>query len=392
MICNTFKKFTTHGRLRTVLLGSYFLPEYFSKIKNLKVKDPLMRMAEEVNEDLDKFQQILENFGVTVLRAPQPTGYFDQSNIYRPPLQVRNTHAVIGDYMYQFNPDWHDPIDPVLRNYCSNIINLEKSNTEFYLASMEAAKENHNPERNIWYSQDKYHELAGSDWPSYDSFVKGVESSSPRIREEMLSFKSTLEYETKELAPFQGPNVINTEDFICVDANEYCNYESWLRDYIKDPRPIRQFTSKAGHVDGCFAVLGNKTILGIDPLIDYARFFPGYTVVRVPPESYQDQIHEFKLMKKKVNGAWWLAGEEHNDEFIDYVETHLKSWVGYVAESVFDVNVLALDEHTICVSNITKDIQKQLSSRGIECILVPWRHRFFVDGGLHCITLDLYRD
>ena len=392
MICNTFKKFTTHGRLRTVLLGSYFLPEYFSKIKNLKVKDPLMRMAEEVNEDLDKFQQILENFGVTVLRAPQPTGYFDQSNIYRPPLQVRNTHAVIGDYMYQFNPDWHDPIDPVLRNYCSNIINLEKSNTEFYLASMEAAKENHNPERNIWYSQDKYHELAGSDWPSYDSFVKGVESSSPRIREEMLSFKSTLEYETKELAPFQGPNVINTEDFICVDANEYCNYESWLRDYIKDPRPIRQFTSKAGHVDGCFAVLGNKTILGIDPIIDYARFFPEYTVVRVPPESYQDQIHEFKLMKKKVNGAWWLAGEEHNDEFINYVETHLKSWVGYVAESVFDVNVLALDEHTICVSNITKDIQTQLSSRGIECILVPWRHRFFVDGGLHCITLDLYRD
>ena len=392
MIYNTFKKFNTHGKLRTVVLGSYFFPEYFSKIKNPKVREPLMRMAEEISEDLDKFQQILENFGATVIRAPHPTGYFDQSNIYQPPLQVRNAHAVIGDYMYQFNPDWHDPIDPVLRNYCPDIINLEKDNTDFYLASMEVAKKNYNPKRNIWYSRDKYNELAGGDWPSYDSFVKCVESLSPEIREEILSFKSTLEYETKELAPFQGPNVINTEDFICVDANEYCNYESWLRDYIKDPRPIRQFTSKAGHVDGCFAVLGNKTILGIDPFIDYARFFPGYTVVQVPPENYQDQIHEFKLMKKKVNGAWWLAGEEHNDEFIDYVETHLKSWVGYVAESVFDVNVLALDEHTICVSNITKDIQKQLSSRGIECILVPWRHRFFVDGGLHCITLDLYRD
>jgi hypothetical protein len=392
MIYNTFKKFNTHGRLRTVVLGSYFFPEYFSKIKNPRVRDPLMRMAEEINEDLDKFQQVLENFGATVIRAPQPIGYFDQSNIYHPPLQVRNSHAVIGNYMYRFNPDWHDPIDPVLRNYCPDIINLEKDNTNFYLTSMEIAKENYNPERNIWYSRDKYHELAGSDWPSYDSFVKGIGSSSLEIREEMLSFKSTLEYETKELAPLQGPNVINTKDFICVDANEYCNYESWFQDYIKDSRPIRQFTSKAGHVDGCFAVLGNKTILGIDLFIDYARFFPEYTVVRVPPESYQDQIYEFKLMKKKVNGAWWLAGEEHNDEFINYVETHLKSWVGYVAESVFDVNVLALDEHTICVSNITKDIQKQLSSRGIECILVPWRHRFFVDGGLHCITLDLYRD
>ena len=392
MIYNTFKKFNTYGKLRTVVLGSYFFPEYFSKIKNPRVRDPLMRLAGEINEDLDKFQQILENFGATVIRAPQPTGYFDQSNIYQSSLQVRNTHAVIGDHMYQFNPDWHDPIDPVLRNYCPDIINLEKANTDFYLTSMEIARENYNPERNIWYSRDKYIELAGSDWPSYDNFVKGIESLLPEIREEMISFNSTLEYETKELAPLQGPNVINTEDFICVDANEYCNYESWLRGYTKDPRPIRQFTSKAGHVDGCFAVLGNKTILGIDPFIDYARFFPGYTVVRVPPESYQHQIHEFKLMKEKVNGAWWLAGEEHNEEFIDYVETHLKSWVGYVAESVFDVNVLALDEHTICVSNITEDIKKQLSSRGIECILVPWRHRFFVDGGLHCITLDLYRD
>ena len=201
MIYNTFKKFNTHGKLRTVVLGSYFFPEYFSKIKNPRVRDPLMRMSEEINDDLDNFQQILENFGATVIRATQPTGYFDQSNIHRPPLQVRNTHAVIGNYMYQFNSDWHDPIDPVLRNYCPDIINLGKSNTEFYLASMEAAKENHNPERNIWYSRDKYIELAGSDWPSYDSFVKGAESSSPRIREEILSFKSTLEYETKEIGP-----------------------------------------------------------------------------------------------------------------------------------------------------------------------------------------------
>ena len=27
----------------------------------------------------------------------------------------------------------------------------------------------------------------------------------------------------------------------------------------------------------------------------------------------------------------------------------------------------------------------------MEAIYVPWRHRFFWDGGLHCITLDLVR-
>ena len=28
----------------------------------------------------------------------------------------------------------------------------------------------------------------------------------------------------------------------------------------------------------------------------------------------------------------------------------------------------------------------------VEPVHVPWRHRYFWDGGLHCITLDLYRD
>jgi hypothetical protein len=97
-------------------------------------------------------------------------------------------------------------------------------------------------------------------------------------------------------------------------------------------------------------------------------------------------------MKEKVSGVWWLAGEEHNHKLISYVESNLKPWLGYVEESIFDVNVLALDENTICVSNITPEVESALKARNIECIVVPWRHRFFVDGGLHCITLDLYRD
>lgn len=374
------------------MLGSFFYPEFFSKITDSRVREPLMRMAHEINEDLDKFNNILRNCNINVIRATQPTGFFDQENPYLPPLQVRNTHAVVGDCMYQFNTDWYHPIDPILREFCPNVIDLEKDNSHFYQRSMDLASSNYNKDLDIWYSRNKYQELAGSDWPDYLDYVNGQRSPIVDIQKEIQSYRAVLEYETKELGPLQGPNVINTDDAIYVDSNEYCNYADWFSKYTSDPRPIYQFTSKAGHVDGCFAVLGNNTILGIDPLIDYKHYFPNHTVIRVPTESYQDQIHEFNHMKQKVNGAWWLAGEEHNDQFINYVETHLKSWVGYVAESIFDVNVLALDANTICVSNITNDIEKQLRERGIDCILVSWRHRFFVDGGLHCITLDLNRD
>ena len=390
---NSYKKFNTFGKLRSVMLGSYFYPEFFSSIKDAAVREPLMRMAGEINEDLEAFDRVLKNFGCEVIRAEQPLGQFDVNNVYLPPLQVRNTHCVIGDTMYQFNGDYLNSVNKVLKNYCSNIVNLQKPNEEFYTASMSAAiDDNFNSKTKTWYSRSKYQVLKGADWPTYQDYVQGIRSTIPAISEEMESFKEVLEYSWDSVGQMQGPNIINLIDRIVVGTNEYCDYANWLATKINDHRPISQFTIDAGHIDGCFAVLGNNIILGIDPLIDYQHYFPGYTIIGIPPASYQIPIEEFRLMQEKVNGVWWLAGEEHNYNLITYVESHLKPWLGYVAESVFDVNVLALDENTICVSNITPEVKLALKAHNIECIVVPWRHRFFVDGGLHCITLDLYRD
>jgi hypothetical protein len=100
----------------------------------------------------------------------------------------------------------------------------------------------------------------------------------------------------------------------------------------------------------------------------------------------------FIKMKEKVGGKWWVPGEENNDEFIYFVETWLQDWVGFCEESVFDVNVLMLDENHVCVSNYNEIAFAFFRKHNIEPIIVPWRHRYFWDGGLHCITLDLYRE
>ena len=79
--------------------------------------------------------------------------------------------------------------------------------------------------------------------------------------------------------------------------------------------------------------------------------------------------------------------------FIDFVETWLTKWVGYVEETVFDVNVLMIDEHHCCVSNQkNQKVNTFLKKHNVEPVYIPWRHRYFWDGGLHCITLDLYRE
>jgi len=124
---------------------------------------------------------------------------------------------------------------------------------------------------------------------------------------------------------------------------------------------------------------------------NYSETFPGWDVCYLPDQSWA-KVSEFIKLKEKNAGKWWLAGEEYNDEFTYFVETWLKDWVGYVEETVFDVNVLVLDKHHVCVSNMNPLVVDFLKKHNMEAIHVPWRHRYFWDGGLHCITLDLVRE
>ena len=86
-----------------------------------------------------------------------------------------------------------------------------------------------------------------------------------------------------------------------------------------------------------------------------------------------------------------------DDKYIDpawnkLVTTWLSEWVGYAKETIFDVNVLSLDENHVVVSNYNKEVFNFFKKHKIEPIICPWRHRYFWDGGIHCITVDLERE
>lgn len=123
----------------------------------------------------------------------------------------------------------------------------------------------------------------------------------------------------------------------------------------------------------------------------YENTFPGWDVCYLPDRSW-DNLMGFLKLKEQVGGKWWVPGEEENTEFTHFVETWLQNWVGYVEETVFDVNVLVLDEHHVCVNNMNPTVVEFLRKHNMEPVHIPWRHRYFWDGGLHCITLDLVRE
>jgi glycine amidinotransferase len=77
---------------------------------------------------------------------------------------------------------------------------------------------------------------------------------------------------------------------------------------------------------------------------------------------------------------------------INVVEQWLGHWTGYVEETVFDVNMLIIDPKNVMVFNYNKLVFDTLDRYGITPHIVPFRHRFFWDGGIHCVTLDLHRE
>ena len=150
-------------------------------------------------------------------------------------------------------------------------------------------------------------------------------------------------------------------------------------------------SNRGYHSDGAFCVVKPGCIVSLYEVQNYEKEFPGWDVLYLPNQAW-NKVSPFLKMKTKVGGRWWLKGEEDNNQLIEFVNTWLNDWVGYVEETVFDVNMLSLDENTIICNNYNKEVFDFFKKHKVEPILFNFRHRYFWDGGVHCITQDLYRE
>ena len=146
-----------------------------------------------------------------------------------------------------------------------------------------------------------------------------------------------------------------------------------------------------GHGDCTWCVPKPGCIVTLFEIQNYEEKFPGWDICYLE-DKYWDQMSPFRRVKQRNGGKWWVPGEEDNDEFSAYVENYLKDWVGYVEETVFEVNMLSLNENAILVNNYNKKVFDFLEKHHVAPIICPFRHRWFWDGGVHCVTQDLYRE
>jgi hypothetical protein len=160
---------------------------------------------------------------------------------------------------------------------------------------------------------------------------------------------------------------------------------------LEFPHNRNHVINTGGHSDATYCPVCPGLIISLNDVPTYADTFPDWEVVYLPEQSWES-VRPFLDLKKQNKGKWWIPGFEHDQDVVDVVETWLGHWTGYVEETVFDVNMLIIDPKNVMVFSYNKQVFDALDRHGITPHVVPFRHRYFWDGGLHCITSDIHRE
>jgi glycine amidinotransferase len=346
--------------LKVCIVGKSYSPEFYSFIKNDKVRIVMEKIASDTEEDYQKLISLLESFNVKILRPELTDNYLDYldpntGKIIPPPMTPRDYSFMVGKTFY-----W---------------------------------------QRELW---DVEYHTHGSKIKPGSKLDLMLRKTWKNVFDDIQAAGNTI-IET----PPPGVNNINGASNIRVGKDIYCSatvnhansiifgdtlkhYEG-LKKIFKDYR----FTGihGGGHADGVMCAVTPGLIISLEDEVyqTYSETFPSWEVINLPGESWE-KVQAWSNLKHKNDGKWWVPGEELNDDFTNFVEEWLDHWVGYVEESVFDVNMLVINKQNVVCSNYNEKVFEALNRYGVTPHIINFRHRYFWDGGLHCITSDLDRE
>ena len=331
--------FTSWQPLEEVIVGRAITADYFDYLEDKNLYGQLARILDETAEDLDNLQKIIETYGATVQRPTLIDKDFWQSLVLSgqqpplPPLTPRDWQITLGNKLLRILPipELHDVID------------------HYKALAPESVIDPHG------YEFD-------------DNFILNGASASCIVR-------------------------VGRDVFF--DNSDYLKPEQtrWIVDNVLGPEYRIHEAVTDGHGDAVFAILKPGVILSSkhDVNLNLAGDFPGWEVCKLWDASIQAAMAVGKFKEENFNGRWYVQGQTTTPEFSNFVDKYLSQWVGYVSETVFDVNCLVLDESHVIFSAYNKQVFDFCAKHSIEPIIAELRHSYFWDGGVSCCTQDIRR-
>lgn len=356
--------------LEVCVVGRSYPPEFYSFIENPRLRALFEKIAIETEEDLQGIVDKLEEFGVKVIRpnVPEvvPQEYIDNKLRIPGPVSMipRDQMIMLGDKFFLF------PIKIVAVK--SSGMRLERWSTD--------GATNYLPENSV--VDSIVNEASKFNW--WGPIIDEIKKSGNEIVD--LSQDPEL-----ESIIINGITRIGRDLYFGCGAPGRLD-EDATRSLIEKNEHLSKYrchlVNTGGHIDGMFTPVKPKCIVSVSGMKTYENTFPGWEVAWIRNSK---KTAEFKKLKFKNQGKWWIPGHENDDELIDLVETWLADWVGFWEESVFSVNILAIDKKNVIVSSYNEEAFNAFKRWGITPHICPLRHSSFWDGGVHCMTLDLSR-
>jgi len=376
----TYSVYQHWDPLRVCAVGRSYPPEFYSFITNSRVRSVMERIAIETEEDYQKLIKLLESFGVEIVR-PHINPDFDEyllAGLYAKPLAMvpRDYTAMIGDKFYMPQPVPYARWRPIANwnsikadTWPNNPISIEEFN-----AFPDDIKRNLDEKFNITVRSQ------AENWP--------YQTLSP-LRDAVRAQGNKIIFNTG----------VNTAMTTRIGRDLYFGTETYTQDQIEVVERMTKLfpeyrchvLNTGGHSDSAFCPVVPGLIVSLYDIPNYSTSFPDWEVVYLPGQSWS-AVKPFLDLKEKNKGKWWVPGEEFNNDFTDFVEGWLTDWVGYVEETVFDVNMLVIDEKNVVCNNYNEKVFKAFEKYNVTPHIINFRHRYFWDGGLHCITSDLHRE
>lgn len=354
--------------LRVCVVGRSYPPEFYSWITVPKVRSLFERIATETEEDYQAIIKKLQEFDVEVLRPNLPNQAFIGGKYLPPPMCPRDFMIMLGQDFYeiatldfkQFYNDVKDPSWPRCDTW------------EEFLTLPAAIQDECNSVHHLSQYRDFY--------SSYNHIFDHVAQQGNPI----LSARGISRGPGGMITRLGRDLYFGTDSY---DQNQE-GYLEKINSIFVDTR--NHIVNTGGHSDGTYCPVCPGLIISTQDVPTYAETFPGWEVIYLPRQNWR-KFRPFLKLKYKNQGKWWIPGWEHDQDVIDLVENALNHWTGYIEETVFDVNMLIIDPKNVIVYNHNKLVFDALERHGITAHVIPFRHKYFWDAGVHCLTSDLHR-
>jgi hypothetical protein len=327
-----FKYHAPWHQLRSVCLGDTYPESFYQSVSDSRVRDMLQKISRETREDFNNIEHIFKSLEIEVVRP-----------------QI-------------------DHNDNILNHVDTNSqLNYDNSGT-FALIPKPPMQ-----------PRDSQLIIGEVFWSTNDDI--------DLYRKNGLDFYPDCTLTKSE--QFDAPLCTVIGQHVIVDQKDKPN----LSKIVKNKFPQHQVVPVdiGGHNDAVFAPVKPGLLISSHYKNCYQDSFPGWEVYHIPDQSWNAML-PWRKNKHANRNKWWVPEKSQNKNFATFVDTWISHWLGYAAETVFDVNMLVINEKVVLVNNYHKGLFECFRKHRIEPIIAPFRHRFFWDGGIHCITSDLYRD